>query len=84
MALCITLLILQVDYIVFFSFEASKGAGHHLHVLKIQQLKTVLSKNAQVHPKAQGAFQWIQEGKKKVLYKLKKRINLIISIITKC
>lgn len=63
MALSMTLLLFQVDYSVFFSIEASKRVGRRLHVLKIQQFKTILSKNVQVHPKALGAFQWILDEK---------------------
>lgn len=77
MAPSLTLLTFQVDYFVFFSFEANKRVGRHLHVVIIHQLKTVLSKNVQVHPKAQGAFQWIQEREKKsfFIYKLKKELR---------
>ena len=57
MPLSIGLLAFQVYYFVYFASEANKRVGRHLYVFVIGQFKTILSKNDQVHPKAQGVLQ---------------------------
>lgn len=65
MAVGITLLIFQVY--CFFPPHLRQGlrVEHRLRVLEIQRSKTIVSKNVQEHPKAQGAVQRIREERKK-------------------